>query len=215
MAELDPRSDSRILGLTGPIACGKTTVGDLLLELGARDRIDADRVVHTLYGPDSELTKQVCEAFGPYVMAADGSVDRRRLGALVFTNRDALRRLEAIVHPAVRSAIHDTVQRQHGQGGVVVIDAVKLLQSDLLELCDAVWVVQCPPAEQRRRLIEARGMAPDSIQGRLAAQPVFQHGRVTTVIDNSSSREELCEQVVRAWRDLCAAWEIPPAAPAQ
>ena len=95
----------RILGITGNIACGKTAVGHMLLELGAERYIDADAVVHRLYEAGQPIALQVAEVFGPGVMAPDGSVDRRALGSIVFQDAKAMRRLEAIVHPAVGVAL--------------------------------------------------------------------------------------------------------------
>src|SRR5947209_2132832 len=109
MAGSKPQGVPRTLGITGPIGCGKTTVGDMLLELGALERIDADRVVHGLMAPNSVTTKRVRETFGDGVMASDGSVDRSALASVVFSKPDRLRALEAIVHPAVREAIRSRI----------------------------------------------------------------------------------------------------------
>src|SRR5215469_3174405 len=97
----------RIIGITGNIACGKTVVGHMLLELGAERYIDADAVVHKLYQSGQPIAVKVAEAFGPAVVAADGGIDRKALGALVFQDAEAMRRLEAIVHPAVSQALTD------------------------------------------------------------------------------------------------------------
>lgn len=196
----------RILGLTGPIGCGKTTVGDLLLEMGALERIDADRVVHTLMTPGTPVTQQIRDAFGPDVLAPDGGVDRPSLARIVFGDPAALRSLEAITHPAVRAVVRDRLEALRGREAIVVLDAVKLLQSALLPMVDAVWVVCCDRAEQARRLREIRGMANNEIQARLSAQPSWEHERVTAVIENSGSRNELRARVFREWRHLLATW---------
>ncbi|MDQ2744615.1 MAG: dephospho-CoA kinase [Chloroflexota bacterium] len=189
----------RVLGLTGPIACGKTTVGDLLVRLGALARIDADTVVHQLMVGNTPVTAAIQDRFGPKVITVDGSVDRGRLGDVVFGDSSALRDLEAIVHPEVRAEIRQRVQSYAGQDGVVVVDAVKLLQSDLLPLCEAVWVVQCARQVEMGRLVEIRGLAADAAQRRLDAQPVFDNPAVTWVIENSGSFAELESQVRAAW----------------
>jgi dephospho-CoA kinase len=132
-------------------------------------------------------------------------VDRAALARIVFADAVARTRLEAIVHPAVRRAIRQRIEELKGRRGIVVVDAVRLLQSDLLPLCDWVWVVRCDEGEQRRRLRENRGMDEESIEGRLAAQPSFDHPRVTRVIDNSGSVEELRRQVERMWSELQSA----------
>lgn len=197
----DDRQLPFILGLTGPIACGKTTVGTLLLELGALDRIDADTVVHDLYAPGTQVTAAVAGAF-PGVLAEDGSVDRSVLAEKVFGHQESLRRLEGIVHPAVRATIRDRLEHFRGRRGLVVIDAVRLLQSDLLPLCDAVWLVTCDRAEQERRLRENRRMSDAAVRDRLDSQPTFDSPRVSAVIPNSGSRADLAHAVRRAWEAL-------------
>jgi len=202
MAEERSTATPRVLGLTGPIACGKSTVGDILLELGARNRIDADDVVHELMSPGTGVTARVCETFGTEVCGPDGAINRRRLGELVFADPVSLRRLEEIVHPEVRSIVRRRLDDLAGSPGVVIVDAVKLLQSDLVELCDAVWVVRCAPEVELERLLRDRGMTPEEARSRLAAQPIFEHPRVTTFIDNFKSRDALRDQVERAWSEL-------------
>jgi len=189
----------RVLGLTGPIACGKTTVGDLLVRWGALARIDADAVVHQLMVGNTPVTAAIQDRFGPKVVTVDGSVDRGRLGNVVFGDPAALRDLEAIVHPEVRAEIRQRVRSYAGQDGVVVVDAVKLLQSDLLPLCEAVWVVQCTRRVEMARLVDIRGLSPDKARQRLDAQPVFDSPAVTSVIENSGSFSELESQVRAAW----------------
>jgi dephospho-CoA kinase len=192
----------RILGLTGPIACGKTTVGNLLLEFGALERIDADEVVHELMKAGTDTTRLVERAFGAEIIAADGSVDRGALGARVFSDPAALRRLESLTHPAVGPAIQARVERFAGREGVVILDAVKLLQSDLADLCSAVWVVQCTREEELQRLIEDRAMTQLEADQRIAAQPDFDDPRVSAVIDNSGSLDETRAEVRRRWQEF-------------
>lgn len=199
MDQRHQKTTPRILGLTGPIACGKTTVGDILLDLGALCRIDADQVVHELEGPGTDVTRQIGGAFG-HVLQADGAVDRACLAARVFSNPDALRRLEDIVHPAVRQEVRRRIEELHSQSGIVVVDAVKLLQSDLLPLVETVWVVWCSPEKQLHRLSATRGMADSEAEGRLRAQPNFDHPAVGAVIDNSGTVVELRDQVASQWR---------------
>lgn len=202
MAAGDTRPGPLLLGLTGPIGCGKSTVGDVLLDLGALERIDADRVVHELMVPGTPVTRDIENAFGQGVIAADGSVDRQRVAAIVFSDPVALQRLEAITHPAVREVVRARLDSHCEQGGVVVVDAVKLLQSELLPLMDVVWVIRCSPEAQMRRLTQNRGMTPEAARQRVAAQPKFAHPRVTTVIENSGSLEELRQEVERMWERL-------------
>ncbi len=133
----------RIIGLTGNIACGKTAVGHMLLELGAECYIDADAVVHKLYLSGQPIAVKVAETFGPAVVAADGSVDRKALGVIVFQDTEEMRRLEAIVHPAVSTAIANELA-SISASGIAIIDAVKLLEGDSGAFCQSKWLVICP-----------------------------------------------------------------------
>ncbi len=117
----------RIIGITGNIACGKTAVGHMLLELGAERYIDADAVVHKLYQSGQSIAIKVAEAFGPDVVASDGNIDRKALGTIVFQDSEAMGRLESIVHPAVSQALANELASVT-PSGIVVIDAVKLLE---------------------------------------------------------------------------------------
>src|SRR5712691_8906139 len=116
---------ARIIGLTGNIACGKTSVGQMLLDLGAEKYIDADAVVHKLYQSGQPIALKVAQAFGDVVMAPDGSVNREALGSVVFQDAEAMRRLESIVHPAVGTALISELAPVSASG-IAIIDAVKL-----------------------------------------------------------------------------------------
>jgi dephospho-CoA kinase len=190
-----------ILGLTGNIASGKTTIGLMLLELGAFSYNDADQVVHELYLPGRPLVARLAEAFGPTVVGADGGIDRQRLGQLVFDDASALQRLEAIVHPAVQEALVAPL-RQIPPDGVGVLDAIKLVESGYAPLCHAVWVVTCPEEVQYRRLVEQRGLSPEEARSRLGAQPPLapKLAAATEVIHNDTSLDHLREQVTTAWQ---------------
>lgn len=143
--------------------------------------------------------------FGEDFIAPDGSVDRARLGTVVFANEAKLRALEAIVHPLVRREIRRRVEELRAREGVIVIDAVRLLQSDLLPLTHAVWVVTCKRAVELERLTGRRGMTPEEAERRLAAQPPFEGPRVTRVIENSGSLHELRDAVEAAWAEFVPA----------
>lgn len=204
MAAEHPPTTPRILGLTGPIACGKTTVGTMVLELGALARIDADAVVHELMAAGTETTYQVERQFGAGVIARSGAVDRAALGARVFADQEALRRLEEIVHPAVRHTVRQRIRGFTGRAGAVVLDAVKLLQSDLAGLCSTIWVVTCTREDELRRLKEDRGMTLPAATDRIAAQPNFDDPRVSHVIDNSGRLEQTRAEVRRLWDEFMA-----------
>lgn len=194
-----------ILGLTGNIACGKTTVGLTLLELGAALYCDADMVVHELYLPGQPLVAQLANAFGPEIIDAEGGVNRRILGEMVFGDTAKLRQLEALVHPAVQTAL---VQRlyQVPEGGVGVLDAVKLVDSGYAPLCHGLWVVTCPEEEQLRRLTTQRGLTAEEAHARLRAQPPMEAklALATEVIENDGTLDDLRRQVEAAWARFVA-----------
>ncbi|MGB3327323.1 MAG: dephospho-CoA kinase, partial [Thermomicrobiales bacterium] len=136
---LKPPSDRKIvLGITGNIATGKTTVVEMLKEFGAQ-HFDADLVYRELVAPGEPLLGVLAKHFGTSILAADGSLDRKALGAIVFADPERLAELDALTHPAVIAEI----DRRAAQvaSGVVVIDAVKLIESGHADHCDAVWLV--------------------------------------------------------------------------
>jgi dephospho-CoA kinase len=190
-----------ILGLTGNIASGKTTVGLILLELGLSTYIDADHVVHELYLPGHELPAKLAEAFGPGVLDSDGGVNRRALGDIVFNSPERMRQLEAIVHPIVREALLSRI-RALGPEEIGVLDAIKLIESGYAPFCHGLWIVTCPPEIQLQRLIQQRGLSEEEARARLAAQPPIEAKLplATAVIHNDGSLEDLRQQVTDAWR---------------
>ena len=189
-----------ILGLTGNIASGKTTVGLLLLELGADVYIDADTAVHELYLPGRALPPALAQAFGPEILDSDGGVNRRALGAIVFGNPERLRQLEEIVHPAVRDELLRRM-RALGPDVIGVLDAVKLIESGYAPFCHGVWIVTCPAEIQLQRLIQTRGLTEEEARARLAAQPPIDAKLplATAVIHNDGSLDDLRRQVTEAW----------------
>ncbi|HVB73203.1 MAG TPA: dephospho-CoA kinase [Ktedonobacteraceae bacterium] len=190
----------RILGITGNIACGKTAVGQMLLELGAERYIDADAVVHALYLSGQPIAVQVARVFGPTVLAADGSVDRKALGEVVFQDAVAMKRLEAIVHPAVGQAIANELAAV-SPTGIAIIDAVKLLEGGSVSFCQSKWIVICPEDQELARLMARNHLSRDEALARLRAQsPVEPRlALVDEVIDNGGSLEETRRQVVAAF----------------
>jgi dephospho-CoA kinase len=189
-----------LLGLTGNIATGKTTIGRMLLDLGAARYIDADAVVHGLYLPDQPVYDVVIATFGRDILTPDGQIDRKRLGARVFGDPAALAELERITHPAVHLAVAQQLMDLPPEA-VAVIDAVKLLEGDMASVCDQVWLVVCDPAEERRRLLQDRGMSAAEADARLAAQPdnAARLKQVQVVIDNSGALDLTRSQVEAAW----------------
>jgi dephospho-CoA kinase len=189
-----------VIGLTGNIGTGKSTVMALLVELGAVG-IDADKVAHEVVLPGEPAYDRVVAEFGPAIAPNGGPINRLRLGQIVFSDPAALARLEAIVHPAVSERIRRLVAE--AQARVVVIEAIKLLEAGLsLRLCDQVWVVTAPRAEQIRRLMATRGLSEQEAVLRIDAQPPQEEkaARADVVIDNSGSPDDVRRQVEQAWR---------------
>ena len=194
----------RILGITGNIASGKTAVGSMLLELGVKRYIDADAVVHKLYQSGQPIAIQLAKVFGSSVIASDGSVDRKALGSIVFQDAEAMRRLEAIVHPAVGVALISELA-QVGPSGIAVIDAVKLLESDSGKFCQSKWLVICSEEQELARLITRNALSEEEAWARIHAQPPIapKLALVDEVIDNSGSLEETRRQVQAAFERFC------------
>ena len=190
----------RIIGLTGNIACGKTFVGQILLELGAERYIDADALVHRLYESGQPIAVQVAQEFGPTVMADDGSVNRKALGAVVFRDAEALHRLECIVHPAVSVLLVDELASA-SEAGIVIIDAVKLLEGQSGMLCQSKWLITCPQKQELARLMARNALSEEEAYARLRAQPPVEPKFVLVdeIIDNGSTREETRRQVAAAF----------------
>ena len=187
-----------VIGVTGGIATGKSTVLRLLADHGAAT-IDADAVYHALISPGGDLVEPIAARFGSDMVAEDGSIDRRTLAGIVFADPAALADLDAITHPAVVAGIEQRISAS--DAAVVAVDAVKLIESGMADLCDSVWLVVCDPVIQRTRLMQRTGLSADEADLRLAAQPdeAYRRSRAAVVIDNSGSMAELAAQVESAW----------------
>jgi len=196
-----------VIGLTGGIGSGKSTVAEMLAALGALV-IDADTVGHDVYRPGTDGFRQVVAAFGPEIAGADGSIDRRVLGARVFADPAALRRLNAIVHPLIAAAIRDRLAQAQAAPArsPVVVEAAIMLEAGW-RFFDEIWVVVVQPATAIARVTAARGLSADDVARRIAAQLSNDERRraATRVIENDGSREELRAQVEAAWRALVRA----------
>lgn len=199
----------RVIGLTGNIACGKTSVGQMLLELGAERYIDADALVHRLYEHGQPVAEKVVDLFGPTVLTDDGDVDRKALGALVFQDARAMQRLEQIVHPAVGGAL---VQELAGvsPSGIAVIDAVKLLEGRSGAFCQSKWLVVCPEEQELKRLMARNQMSIEEARVRLRAQPdvASKLALVDEIIDNGGTLASTQRQVVAAFERFCKRFPV-------
>ena len=193
-----------MIGLTGGIGSGKSTVAAILDELGAHV-IDADKIGHEVYLPGTDGQRRVVEAFGRGVVAADGTIDRRALGAIVFANRAALARLNAIVHPLIGEEIRRRIAAAMGDGTgkPIVIEAAIMMEAGW-QFFDRVWVVTVPPETAIRRVVDARGVDRADVERRLAAQMSDEERRrrADLVIENDGTPAELRAKVCAAWRSL-------------
>lgn len=195
------RAGKFIIGLTGNIATGKSTVRHLLEKQGAYV-IDADALSHRAIAKGSPGFQPVLNLFGRWVLGSDGEIDRRRVGRIVFNDPQALRQLESIIHPIVHQGI-DWLISQTAQP-VVAVEAIKLFESSLAGMCDAFWVVTVPPEVQLDRLMKKRGLSAEDARLRLDAQAPQQEkiDRADVVIDNSGTLEATARQVSEAWERL-------------
>jgi len=206
-----------VIGLTGNIAVGKSVVRQMLQHLGAYT-IDADGLSHQAMQPGAPAYKPVVETFGQFILDQDKRIDRAMLGRIVFANPQALAKLEAIVHPIVGQAINTLVARAKQR--VVVIEAIKLLEGDLANAVDTVWVVNASPETQLKRLMEKRGMPEGEARQRILAQAAQAQklARANVVIDNDGSVDHTWQQVQQAWaqvRQAVMSQAQPPAPAAQ
>jgi dephospho-CoA kinase len=188
-----------IVGLTGNIGTGKSTVAAMLAGFGA-DVIDADKVAHETMRPGTRVHAQIVDSFGPSILTDDGEIDRRQLGAIVFMNPTALGRLEAIVHPRTIEAIDRRIAATCAD--VVVIEAIKLIESSLAKKCDSVWVTTCRREQQIKRIMGARDLSRAEARRRVEAQPPQEDKVICAdvVIDNAGTLAATQEQVELAWK---------------
>jgi len=194
-----------LVGLTGGIATGKSTVSALLRELGA-EIIDADQIARQVVEPGQPAWRQIVEEFGRDVLSPDGTLDRKKLGAIVFANPERRKRLEAITHPAIRARVKARVDELTAQGfaGIAFYDAAILIEALGHQDMDRIVVVMTDEATQVARLRGRDGT--DDAEGRrkIASQmPLAEKAKLADyVIDNSGDREATAEQVRRVFATL-------------
>lgn len=194
-------SDKLVLGVTGNIASGKSTVVGMLKRFGAI-HIDADIVYREMVASGEPLLARLVSRFGAAIVATDGSLDRGALRRIVFADPEALRKLDEITHPVIIAEIDRRVDAI--EDGVVVIDAVKLVESGHAEHCDVVWVVTTSSENQVTRLMKRNRLDLEEARKRVAAQPSMDAklARADRVIDNNGSLDETRVQVLDAWKAL-------------
>jgi dephospho-CoA kinase len=196
-----------VIGLTGNIGTGKSVVRRMLEHLGAYG-IDADALAQRTYARGAPGHKAVIDQFGKWILNPDGEIDRGRLGRMVFSDPQALAILEGIVHPLVGQAIDFLVKRSSHK--VVVIEAIKLLESDLGKKCDSIWVSYAPKDVQLARLTIRRRLSKADAFQRIEAQPPqeLKAEVANVVINNVASFEDTWRQVVAAWKTTLPGTEM-------
>lgn len=193
-----------LIGLTGGIGSGKSTVAALLAERGAVV-IDADAITREVQAPGGPVLAAMVERFGSEIIAADGSLDRQAVADVVFSDPEALADLNSIVHPAVGAEIARRLEEAAGSDDVVVLDVPLLVESGRDDLV-ALVVVDVDPEVAVRRLVERRGMREDDARARMARQVSREErlARADIVIDNSGTVAELESAVAATWDDILA-----------
>lgn len=198
-----------VIGLTGNIATGKSVVRRMLEHLGAYT-IDADALSHRVISKGAPGYQPVLDTFGKWLLDADGQINRTKLGRLVFADQDALKQLEDIIHPFVRQAIDILVRRATQK--IIVIEAIKLLESGLRNQCDTIWVTDAPQQVQVERLMRKRGMSQEDALQRVEVQSAQKEklAAAHVVITNKGSYDDLWKQVSDAWKRISPEQEAGP-----
>ena len=183
-----------VIGLTGGIATGKTTVSNYLKELGY-SIIDADVIARQVVEPGTKGLRMITDTFGEKVLTSDGLLDRQHLAQLVFTSSEQLQQLNRILQPIIRDRIQEPISTS--KDPVVVIDVQLLYEQHYEDLCDVVMVVSAQPQQQLERLMNRNHLTMDEAKNRVASQmPLSSKERLAdVVIDNNGSVEETRQQV--------------------
>jgi dephospho-CoA kinase len=195
-----------VIGLTGGIGAGKSTVTQRLEELGAAV-IDADKVGHQIYVPELPAWREIVATFGQEVLNADRTINRQALGKIVFADPEALRTLNHIVHPRMYDRMAELIAELRTQGGVkaIVVEAAVLIEANWMSLVDQVWVVVASEAVVVDRLAQQRSLSAAQVRTRIAAQlsndERLKHAQV--VIHNDGSLLQVHAAVQQAWNQLC------------
>jgi dephospho-CoA kinase len=192
------------IGLTGGIGSGKSTVAQILGEFGA-PILDADKVAHTTYAPGAAAYDAVIAAFGAQVVAADRTIDRKKLGSIVFGNPERLNQLTSIVWPATRESIRRNVADLRASGAKlpIVVEAAILIEANWQPLFDEIWLVRAAREQVVARIESQRGLKPAETEARIRAQLSDEERskHATLVIENNGSLEELRELLKTVWAE--------------
>ena len=196
----------KIIGLTGGIATGKSTASEILSQLGA-EIIDADRVGHQIYIPGTEAWKDLISTFGEDILLPDKTINRPMLGKIVFADKEALNKLNQIVHPWMYKKFEEEIEiirKKNNNSGVVVLDAAILIEANWLPLVDQVWLVVADHNVVLERLCKNKGFTQEHAKSRISSQLKDEERRryADVVIENNGALSEIREKVNEAWREL-------------
>lgn len=190
-----------VIGLTGGIGSGKSEVAQILRSLGAQI-IDLDHVGHEAYLPHTECWTAIIEAFGDSILEVSGEINRKKLGAQVFSDPNALKRLNEIVHPRMRAMILERIQEHRDKKTeVVVVDGAILIETGWASLVDELWVVAAYENVIAQRLNERDGLSIAEVRKRIGAQISTEERKkhATVVIENNSNIKDLRRKVHDFW----------------
>ena len=193
-----------VIGLTGGILAGKSTISGMLAEKGAVI-IDADKIGHAAYKPHTETWQELLDAFGDGILKKNGEIDRKRLGEIVFADPDALSRLNRIVHPRMREMMREEIEQLRGEGvAVVVLEAAVLIEADWIDLADEVWVAVAPEDVVIKRLRDRGGLSEEQARARIRSQlPAEERAKhADVIIDTDCDLSEVRARVDELWSRL-------------
>lgn len=192
-----------IIGLTGGIASGKSTVSAYLAELGAII-IDADKIAHEIMEKGKTAYWQIIEAFGREILAENGEIDRSRLGKIVFNELEKKKILEEITHPQVIREMREKIEEYRAENKVIVLDIPLLFEAGLEFMVDEIWVVYVDRGTQLQRLMARDGLSYEEANKRIQAQMSLEKKRdlADFVINNKGNIEDLKRQVLLKWREI-------------
>jgi dephospho-CoA kinase len=193
-----------VIGLTGGILSGKSTIAQMLAEKGAAI-IDADKLAHEAYKPDTKLNRELVEEFGGDIRKADGSIDRKKLSYIVFDNPDALARLNSITHPIMKDIARAEIERlRKDDASVIVLEGALLIEAKWTDLVDEVWVALIPPETAVKRLKERGGLTENEAKARIKTQlPIEERAKHADVIVNTDCDiSEVRVQIDKLWKTV-------------
>jgi dephospho-CoA kinase len=191
-----------VIGLTGGIASGKSTVSGVLSDLGA-SVIDADTVGHEAFRPGTDAWREVVDDFGTGILGNGDEIDRGKLADIVFQSPGARERLNSIMHPTIRRMVEQRIEDlRRGGAGVVVVEAALLIEAKWMDLVDTVWVVEAPEKSVVSRLCEQKGFTEEQARARINSQmsSAERSEFADVAIQNDLGLDALTEKVRELWR---------------